>query len=326
MFVRSLQVVGSRYDYWIKRYNTERPRHNATPEALREFVESYRQRLAPSTLQVLKSSLWAGYQETYKHVRDPGFWQSAEYTFRRIRIQRPKATISDDKWLTESEIRTLLESVDRRVAAIVWLYAKTGCRLSELVNLRLDECRPRTQIDRETGRRREIMSLTVRGKGGKVRNVEISKADFKRIRSVMQSKVFLLTDQYGTQYGPRRIWEVIRDAGRSVLKMRVTPHSLRHSFATNLLRRGATIGELASYLGHSSARVTAEYYVHGNLRPELLKSYLLPPQASLRKANNRRDNHADNMAERKERRSRSKDEKERKATNRANRAKARGIA
>jgi integrase len=303
MFVRSLQLTGSQYDYWIKRYNTERKRHNlATAEALRDYIESLRNRYAPASLQIIKSALWSGFTETYKHIRDPIFWQAAEYTFRRIRIKRTKTKISDDKYLTEPEIRKLLDNVDRRTAAIIWLYAKTGCRLSELVNLRLDDCRPRTRIDRETGQRQEIMSLTVRGKGGKVRMVEISKSDFRRIKSIMQSREYLLTDKFGTQYSMSHIYTIIRNAGRSVLNMRVTPHTLRHSFATNLLKRGATIAELASYLGHSSARVIAEYYVHGTLRPEILDAYLLPPQASLIK--NRRSKHGKDMEKREKRRSR----------------------
>lgn len=281
VYLRSLTVTGiQKYDYWIQRFTVDRARHNKTPELIAEYINGLRSKYRPTTLHLIKAALRKSFRLTYAHIHDRSFWSHADEVFASVRIslpQRPRA----DVFLSEDEVRLMIEHAPtRRHAAIVYLYAITGCRRSELLKIELKQCRRSTQLDSVTGKRRPVIIIPIIGKGYKAREVTIRPEDFRRIKAALLSKRWLLENIHGRPYTESGIQKIMQQAGRAA-GIHLFAHKLRHSFASNLLRRGATLPEVSSYLGHSNLTTTVQYYLHGHMRPEVLFSYLAPGQKSL---------------------------------------------
>ena len=147
----------------------------------------------------------------------------------------------------------------RDTALIETLYA-TGGRVSEITSLSLDDI---SQLG-------ETMTLKLLGKGSKERVVPVgnyartslenylSNSRPNLVKSSRSSKVFLNTR--GNSLSRQSAWEIVASAAeRANLSVHVTPHSLRHSFATHLLDGGADIRVVQELLGHSSVTTTQIY-------------------------------------------------------------------
>jgi integrase/recombinase XerD len=142
-----------------------------------------------------------------------------------------------------------------RDRAILELMYSTGCRVSEVVALDLDEIS-------DTG------LLRVRGKGSKERIVPVGSyaarslnAYLVRTRPMLASlrggRALFLNKQ-GGRLSRQSIWAIIQKSGQSC-SVAVSPHSLRHSFATHLIEGGADVRVVQELLGHSSVATTQIY-------------------------------------------------------------------
>ncbi len=153
-----------------------------------------------------------------------------------------------------------------RDKAILDLLFSTGLRVSELSNLKKEDI----NLDKS--------EFSVRGKGGKVRVVfidETAKESLKKYLQLRQDDSEFLFISYGhsEKILERNIQEVCGITPRSIQRMvrkyakmagitkTVTPHTIRHSFATDLLMNGADLRSVQSLLGHSSI-TTTQVYTH----------------------------------------------------------------
>lgn len=178
------------------------------------------------------------------------------------------------EFLEVSEVEDLLDSPQKnpskkeivtfRDSAILETLFSTGLRVSELTGLNRD------QINFERG---EFM---IRGKGGKDRAVFLSERAKKKIKEYLAKRTDnakpLFIHYSGTKEGldegeymrltPRSIQRIVsRYAKLAGITKKVTPHMLRHSFATDLLINGADIRSVQMMLGHSSI-TTTQIYTH----------------------------------------------------------------
>ncbi len=184
------------------------------------------------------------------------------------KVELPKQSARSVAFLNQEQIDRLLSApeisskVGLRDKAILETLFSTGLRVSELVQLNRD------QIDIE---RREF---SVRGKGGKVRVVFLSDTAAEWLQRYLDSRkddfqpLFI---RYSGTTDPRMKGERMRLTARSVqrvveryartcgLAINVTPHTLRHSFATDLLIGGADLRSVQEMLGHESVRTTQVY-------------------------------------------------------------------
>jgi len=159
-------------------------------------------------------------------------------------------------------------AVAARDRAILELMYGSGLRVSEVAGLTIE------RIDLDRGR------VTVFGKGDKEREVPLgdpareSVEAWLVVRDVLQlgSGDALFTNRRGRPIGPRDIRRLVgRYAGATLSGRRVTPHTLRHSFATHLLEGGADIRAVQEMLGHASV-ATTQRYTHVS-RSRLFEAY-----------------------------------------------------
>ena len=183
------------------------------------------------------------------------------------RLRAPKLALRLPKALSQQEVMQLIEAsgpapedestdyLRLRNRAIVELMYSTGARVSEIVSLDLDE------VD-DSG------LMRVRGKGSKERLVPVGSyakaaldAYLVRSRPALAARGVaraLFLNQRGNRLSRQSIWEIIQKAAAG-LEKEVSPHSLRHSFATHLLEGGADVRVVQELLGHASVTTTQIY-------------------------------------------------------------------
>jgi integrase/recombinase XerD len=195
----------------------------------------------------------------------------------RLAPQNPATTVKTPrrwqrlpKTLSQDEVTRLLElrvgkgrcSVpeDPRDAAMVELLYATGLRVSELVNLRLQE------LNLSVG------YVVPTGKGAKQRVVPIGDLARKKIVAYLErsrpalikgrESAYLFVTRRGGQMTRQGFWKLLRGrARRAAIPQPISPHMLRHSFATHLLDRGADLRAVQAMLGHATISTT-EIYTH----------------------------------------------------------------
>ena len=177
-------------------------------------------------------------------------------------ITPPKIPKKLPKVLTLDEIETLLkEDLDTFHLALFELLYATGVRVSELANLEEENLNLTTGI------------LKTKGKGSKERLIPIGKKaktalkkwlpERKRIllnnpNSKHKNKLFVNSE--GIAVSRQYIYTFINELGKTVHK-KISPHTIRHTFATHLLEHGADLRVVQELLGHSSI-VTTQLYTH----------------------------------------------------------------
>ncbi len=165
--------------------------------------------------------------------------------------------------LSSSEVERMLALPDLskpegvRDAAILELFYSCGLRISELAKL------PLRGVSLEEG------AVRVRGKGSKVRMVPLGSRAITRIGAwiavrnagkVLDDTLFL--GSRGRRMSRTAVWQVVKRYARAAnIPQNVTPHMLRHSFATHLLDNGADLRAVQEMLGHSDI-ATTQIYTH----------------------------------------------------------------
>ncbi|MEA1872899.1 MAG: site-specific integrase [Bacteroidota bacterium] len=172
-----------------------------------------------------------------------------------VDIERPRRNLPKPNILSVSEIKQMVDSSSNlKHKCIISLLYSGGLRRSELVNLRISDILSD-----------QMLIKIQRSKGNKDRYVGLSnyllmllKDYYKKYRPIE----WIIEGQGGGQYSGTSILKVIKaSAKRAGINRNVTPHMLRHSFATHHLESGTDLRYIQEFLGHSSPKTT-EIYTH----------------------------------------------------------------
>lgn len=181
-----------------------------------------------------------------------------------VNLSQPKLWRKLPRVLGEREVEALLQAPDttdsrgvRDRAMLELLYA-TGLRVSELVQLKLSQLRL------------DVGFLVAWGKGDKERIVPVGESAERWVNrylvearpdSVRGRSEAVFLSRLGRAMSRQRFWQILRDYGRQAGIKELSPHVLRHSFATHLLEHGADLRSVQAMLGHADISTT-QIYTH----------------------------------------------------------------
>ncbi|USS40336.1 tyrosine recombinase XerA [Thermococcus aggregans] len=231
------------YAYYVDRFLKEAKTPNYR-SALRFLAKLKQSGYSNKSLNLVVQALKA-------YFRFEGLDDEAE------RLKSPKVPRSLPKSLTKEDVKKLIKAVPptrKRDRLIILLLYGTGLRVSEVCNLKIED------IDFKRG-----ILIVKGGKGAKDRVVPVPGFLLKEIED------YLKTRDDGSEYlfvevrrekkdkiSPKTVWYLLKKYGEKA-GVRVTPHMLRHSFATHMLEKGVDIRVIQEILGHSNLSTTQIY-------------------------------------------------------------------
>jgi len=170
-------------------------------------------------------------------------------------IERPRKESKLPKVISKEEILTIIENTNNlKHKCIVQLLYGSGLRRSELLNLKIEDIDSKRMLVRVVG-----------SKGNKDRQTLLSKNalnDLRRYFTKYEPKIYLFEGKNGMKYSGASVLKIVKSAAEKAnIRITVTPHILRHSFATHLLESGTDLRQIQVLLGHSSSKTT-EIYTH----------------------------------------------------------------
>ena len=178
----------------------------------------------------------------------------------------PRVGRSLPKFLSKEDVTRLLDAAckdsgneARRDAAILELLYATGLRVGELVSLNVKDI--------------DLQGSYIRcwGKGSKERIVHLYPKAVKELKQYMthtrpnflknrNGETALFVNHRGERLTRQWVWNILKNYGaKAGIQQQITPHTLRHSFATHLLENGASLRHVQELLGHSSISTTQVY-------------------------------------------------------------------
>jgi len=166
-----------------------------------------------------------------------------------------------DKLLEQPDLRTPLGIRDKAMLEVLY---STGLRVTELVNLRVGDLEMRMGCVRCIGKGDKERLVPIGRKALAAVEQYLGEARPKLLRMRRQGPPvpFLFVNRFGGKLSRVGVWKIIAGYGRRAgLRARLTPHKLRHSFATHLLERGADLRSVQLMLGHADISTT-QIYTH----------------------------------------------------------------
>lgn len=234
---------------------------DATSEDIQQFLK-YEKNEKKNSTKTLARSL-AAIRQFYNFISDNADI-NIENPTERIETPHVEKTLPD--FLTVIELNKLFNSISEedsyelRDKTIFELLYSSGLRISEAIDLKTGD------VDFDN------MFVTVIGKGNKQRMVPIGKESARLLYKYKQESrpsiigsresEFLFVSKKGSQLNRKSVWRLLKNyVTRTEIQKNITPHTLRHSFATHLIENGADLRSVQELLGHMDISTT-QIYTH----------------------------------------------------------------
>ncbi len=216
-----------------------------TPIIITDFLTfvSTTQTYKPKTFHRIISTLSSFYRFLYT--------QGAVTTNPLTGIDRPRIKQQEVKYLKHNQVLRLLDSIeDLRDKLIVRTIYATGVRVSELCNMNIEDI----DFDEHT--------IRIRGKGDKIRTVFVDDDTLADILKFIGTRIIgpVFVGQQGKNISSRAIQHIFKNYAPAG----ITPHKIRHSYASELYKRSKNLRVVQENLGHTSIKTT-EIYLHTDI-------------------------------------------------------------
>ena len=256
---------GDTYGYHVREFLSWIGGRDLVPETVLEYYEHLADSdYSPGTVRIKRQALKKRLRQLARAHGLGSQWsvdldQFLKDADREGEHKAPKvqtAPIDRSRYLTEDEYRLVLNACrGPKQESIIRFLWTTGCRVSEMTGIKLSDCE--VQEDR--------VLILVTGKGNKSRKVRISPALYDELRQVFDGKRYLFETSGRKPLHRVYCSDTIAKVTRRALGRALRAHSLRHSFATRMIRQTGKIEGTSRYLGHSSPAITMSFYVHESL-------------------------------------------------------------
>ena len=229
---------------WLKKQPAD-----VTEPDVKSYLAELTDHVGLKTVALVKSSLLFYYNEILE---------------KKFKVKTPKLKKSLPTVLTSEEVRSLIRRASTlKSRLLIKVLCSTGLRVSECANLKLNDL----ELDSRTGWVRS-------GKGGKDRMFSISELLMRDLTKYLKIHLGPYLFSADKPLTARNIQKIIKRAAINAgIKKHVTPHTLRHSFATHLLEGGTDIRIIGDLLGHASLDTTQ---IYTKVSRELLKKAKAP--------------------------------------------------
>jgi len=231
----------SRFEHFINAY-PDVPIAEFDEQIIREYLQGLiREKLSDSHVNLSINAIKFYYE---KVLGMPG---------RFYDIERPRKRQTLPKVVAADNIEKMIQrSHNLKHRCIIALLYSAGLRRCELLRLRLEDIDSKRMLIRINS-----------AKGGKDRLSVLSISMLKLLRTYYKAyrpKEYLFEGEYGGAYSAESVLQVVKKTAKRVgMQQRVTPHMLRHSFATHLLENGTDLRQLQILMGHNSSTTTEKY-------------------------------------------------------------------
>lgn len=228
------------YNFHVRKFlsTIDKPSQDLNEDEIKHYVSGLLDVGDPSTVSQAISSIKFYYQTLFG---------------RTLNIPYPRKHKKLPEVLTQEEVRRLLDAIkNTKHHLLVELMYGCGLRVSEAVKLK------KTQINFDEG------VVTIReGKGGKDRHVALPKTIQNRLKAYLTARDDDSPHVFNTHRGYLHVksaQNIVENAAKNAgINKRVTPHTLRHSFATHLLEQGTDLRIIQRLLGHANIKTTQIY-------------------------------------------------------------------
>jgi len=228
------------YAFFVEKFlnKTKKPAEELNEEDVKAYLAELFDTKSKNTIMLALASLKFFYQEILKK------------DFAQIKIPKKEKRLPEV--LTKEEVKRLIESTDNeKTRLIVSMLYSSGLRVSEIVNLKVNDL----NLDERIGWVRK-------GKGSKDRIFTISESLANNLKEFLKEKNNIYVFSKDKPLTTRNIQKIIASLRvKAGINKKITPHTLRHSFATHLLENGVDIRKIQFLLGHSSLNTT-QIYAH----------------------------------------------------------------
>ncbi len=257
-FIDTLKLRGlspktlSAYVYHVNNFlkKTGKTRFNTTTEEVKDYlINLINEGYSSSTIRLIQAALAA-------------YFPNMEISG----LPRPKKTKSLPKVLSKEDIKKMIAATTNlKHRLVIQMLYSTGIRVNELVNLKKEDI----NVERNT-------VTVISGKGKKDRITVLSESiKNELLKYALQTNKKYLFQGRGEKYPVKTIQKILDTARRKAGMLRkVTPHMLRHSFATHLLEQGTDIRYIQKLLGHEQLTTTQIYTKVSNAELNKIKNPL----------------------------------------------------
>lgn len=242
------------YDVTIRRFNDWLAGRPVTEQAVRDF---FTDRMAAGysarSIKLQKVAIKAGIRKAFP-AHDTRITAALDTLFRSIRTPQPETRFQNSDMFTPQEIRALIAASPAHIALFVRALYNTGARISELLAIRLRDCRHGSRV----------VHCRITGKGKRERTLTVERTLFEAIQATLHSTDFLF-EHNGKRYSRQHMGREIKKYCLRAIGRDIHPHALRHSRVTHLLAAGKPVEAVSKFVGHSRVETTLRFYAHNLL-------------------------------------------------------------
>ncbi len=245
-------------DHTVKNYNTDLAKfysfvgnEKITVDLIRKYLKKlYEEKYSTRTISRKVSAL----KSYFKYLESENLIDDNPMSL----ISNPKVEKTLPNYLNYDDLERLLDTPDinnkygLRDALILEMLYSSGCRVSELTNIKIKDI---------NFKERKILIL---GKGNKERYVYYGTKCENLLNKYLEKEMheYLFTNKHGNKLNERIVRKIVDDSSKKAgLAIHVTPHTLRHTYATHLLNDGADLKSVGDLLGHENLSTT-QIYTH----------------------------------------------------------------